>query len=233
MNHAIHVENLTKVYGRPGTGVLAVDHVSFEVYQGEVFGFLGPNGAGKTTTLEIIEGVKRPTSGTARVLGMDIESDSRRISEVIGVQLQAASYFEHLRLAEILELFGSFSFAPDKTELNFFRWGGEAAGFWDVSGLNHVLALRLYVEALEQTGPFSAALIDLTLPDERGDILLGRLRKKGLVTRAAIMSGAPPPEDADPDGHPERWLRKPFDPSDLLVTIRELTEPDEAARSAS
>ena len=87
--------------------------------------------------------------------------------------------------------------------------------------------------ALACEGPFSAALIDLTLPDERGDILLGKLRTRGLVSRAAIMSGAPPPEDADPDGHPERWLRKPFDPSDLLVTIRELTEPDEAARSAS
>ena len=88
-------------------------------------------------------------------------------------------------------------------------------------------------DALACEGPFSAALVDLTLPDERGDILLGKLRKMGLVTRAAIMSGAPPPDDADPDGHPERWLRKPFDPSDLLTTIRELVEPDEAARSAS
>jgi signal transduction histidine kinase/CheY-like chemotaxis protein len=88
-------------------------------------------------------------------------------------------------------------------------------------------------EALRCKGPFSAALIDLTLPDERGDILLGKLRKSGIVTCAAIMSGAPPPEDADPDGHPERWLRKPFDPSDLLVMIRELVEPDEAARNAA
>lgn len=87
--------------------------------------------------------------------------------------------------------------------------------------------------ALACKGPFSAALIDLTLPDERGDILLGKLRHAGLVTRAAIMSGAPPPDDADPNGHPERWLRKPFDPSDLLVTIRELVEPDEAAATAS
>jgi signal transduction histidine kinase len=88
-------------------------------------------------------------------------------------------------------------------------------------------------DALACKGPFSAALVDLTLPDERGDILLGKLRKAGLVKRAAIMSGAPPPDDADPDGHPERWLRKPFDPSDLLVTIRELVEPDEAAANAS
>jgi signal transduction histidine kinase len=88
-------------------------------------------------------------------------------------------------------------------------------------------------DALACKGPFSAALVDLTLPDERGDILLGKLREAGLVTRAAIMSGAPPPDDADPNGHPERWLRKPFDPSDLLVTIRELVEPDEATATAS
>lgn len=88
-------------------------------------------------------------------------------------------------------------------------------------------------EALERKGPFSAALIDLTLPDERGDILLGRLRAKGVVARAAIMSGGAPPADADPHGQPERWLRKPFDPSDLLVTVRELVELGAGARSAA
>ncbi len=88
-------------------------------------------------------------------------------------------------------------------------------------------------EALCSKGPFSAAMIDLTLPDERGDILLGQLRKKGLVTRAAIMSGAPPPDDADPDGKPERWLRKPFDPSDLLQTVSELIDTESDSRAAA
>ena len=88
-------------------------------------------------------------------------------------------------------------------------------------------------EALASKGPFSAALVDLTLPDERGDVLLGQLRKKGLVTRAAIMSGAPPPADADPDDHPERWLRKPFDPSDLLLIVRELIESGAGTQSAA
>jgi DNA-binding NtrC family response regulator len=88
-------------------------------------------------------------------------------------------------------------------------------------------------EALTSKTPFSAALIDLTLPDERGDILLGKLRKKGLVTRAAIMSGAPPPDDADPDGQPEHWLRKPFDPSDLLLIVRELIESDAGTQNAA
>lgn len=88
-------------------------------------------------------------------------------------------------------------------------------------------------EALRCQGPYSAALVDLTLPDERGDILLSKLRKAKIVGRAAIMSGAPPPDDADPEGHPERWLRKPFDPSDLLVTIRQLVEPEESTRDAA
>ena len=106
---AVVVSDLVKTYATPdGGGFNAVDGMHFAVEAGEIFGILGPNGAGKTTTLEIIEGVKRPTSGSATVLGMDIGADARRISEVIGVQLQAASYFEHLRLGEILELFGSF-----------------------------------------------------------------------------------------------------------------------------
>lgn len=88
-------------------------------------------------------------------------------------------------------------------------------------------------EARRSEGPFSAALIDLTLPDERGDILLAQLRNQGLVERAAIMSGGPPPADADPNGGPERWLRKPFDPSDLLVVVRELIEPSNATRNAA
>jgi signal transduction histidine kinase len=88
-------------------------------------------------------------------------------------------------------------------------------------------------EARESQGPFSAALIDLTLPDERGDILLGQLRGQGVVGRAAIMSGAPPPADTDPHGRPERWLRKPFDPSDLLVIVRELIEDGAESKNAA
>jgi len=101
-----------------------------------------------------------------------------------------------------------------------------------LSGVSSV-CVGTAAEALACSGPFSAALIDLTLPDERGDILLGQLRKKGLVTRAGIMSGAPPPADADPHGQPERWLRKPFDPSDLLRTVRQLIDSDAGTRNAA
>ena len=106
---AVQVRDLVKTYRKPGGGILkAVDGISFEVERGEIFGFLGPNGAGKTTTLEIIEGVRKPTSGEVRVLGVDPRRDLEKVKEIIGVQLQAASYFSLLTIEEILELFGSF-----------------------------------------------------------------------------------------------------------------------------
>jgi len=106
---AVEVRDLVKVYPHPGGGTLrALDGISFEVPTGEFFGFLGPNGAGKTTTLEIIEGTRKPTSGEVRVLGVDPRRDLDKVKRMIGVQLQAASYFSLLTITEILELFGSF-----------------------------------------------------------------------------------------------------------------------------
>ena len=63
MNTAIEVSDLTKQYGRPGTGALAVDHIGFQVQEGEIFGFLGPNGAGKTTTQRMLTTLLEPTEG--------------------------------------------------------------------------------------------------------------------------------------------------------------------------
>src|ERR687891_2846428 len=106
---AAEVRDLVKVYPRPGGGTLrALDGISFEVRTGEFFGFLGPNGAGKTTALEIIEGIRKPTSGEVRVLGIDPRRELDKVKKVIGVQLQAASYFSLLTIEEILDLFGSF-----------------------------------------------------------------------------------------------------------------------------
>ena len=104
MEPVIQVQGLVKRYG----SLTAVNDISFTVEAGETFGILGPNGAGKTTTLEIIEGLQQPTQGTACVLGMDVQRQSSHLKERIGVQLQAAAYFDHLTLTEILQLFGSF-----------------------------------------------------------------------------------------------------------------------------
>jgi ABC-2 type transport system ATP-binding protein len=100
----ITVKNLRKDYG----AVRAVQDVSFEVYRGEIFGILGPNGAGKTTTLEIIEGLKKRSAGSVRVLDLDPGLAADAVKQRIGVQLQSASYFEELSLRELLQLFGSF-----------------------------------------------------------------------------------------------------------------------------
>jgi len=100
----LEVKNLEKKYGK----FIAVDKINFSVEEGEVFGLLGENGAGKTTTLEMTEGLRKPTSGEIKVLGFDIKNDLNNIKEKIGVQLQSSAYYSHLKLTEILELFGSF-----------------------------------------------------------------------------------------------------------------------------
>jgi ABC-2 type transport system ATP-binding protein len=100
----ITVEGLRKTYG----STVAVDGVSFEVREGEIFGVLGRNGAGKTTAVECVQGLRRSDSGSVRVLGLDVRREQPMIKERIGVQLQASAYFQYLTLTEILELFGGF-----------------------------------------------------------------------------------------------------------------------------
>ena len=98
----IVVRDLRKRYG----DLLAVDGVSFEVAEGEVFGILGPNGAGKTTTLEMIEGMRPIDDGTATIDGIDVRRDPREVKRRIGIQLQASAFFDELTLTELIDLFG-------------------------------------------------------------------------------------------------------------------------------
>ena len=90
----IRVKDLTKHYQE----IKAVNGISFDVNQGEIFGLLGPNGAGKTTTLEVIETLRKKTSGEVWVSGFSIDKDSDKIKQCIGVQLQAANYYPNLSL---------------------------------------------------------------------------------------------------------------------------------------
>ena len=99
--NAIRVENLTKKYG----DLVAVNSISFKVRKGEVFAFLGPNGAGKTTTVEILECIRKPTSGEAYVLGYDIRKESKEIKRVIGILPQEFEAFDRLTVRENLEYF--------------------------------------------------------------------------------------------------------------------------------
>ncbi|MBS1657262.1 MAG: ABC transporter ATP-binding protein [Chitinophagales bacterium] len=97
----ISVSNLRKQYG----DFSAVKGISFEVYEGEIFGLLGPNGAGKTTTLEIIETLREKSAGEIVIDGLNVDHDQNAIKKIIGVQLQAAGYYPNLTLLELLDLF--------------------------------------------------------------------------------------------------------------------------------
>jgi ABC-2 type transport system ATP-binding protein len=98
----ISVQNLSKKYGE----FEAVKQISFDVYEGEIFGLLGPNGAGKSTTLEIIETLREKTSGKILVDGIDLDKNPNEIKKRIGVQLQTSGYYPNLNLTELLMLFG-------------------------------------------------------------------------------------------------------------------------------
>ncbi len=101
MKTIISVNNLVKHYG----SFEAVKGISFEVYEGEIFGLLGPNGAGKSTTLEIIETLRDKTSGEVTVDGINIDKDPNRIKKIIGVQLQTSGFYPGLKLVELIEMF--------------------------------------------------------------------------------------------------------------------------------
>ncbi len=100
----LQVNQLRKTYN----SVIAVDGISFEVNEGEVFGILGPNGAGKTTTVEMIEGIRPIDSGEVKLLGIDIRKNSQKLKEMIGVQLQEGSFYDLLTVLETLDLLSSF-----------------------------------------------------------------------------------------------------------------------------
>lgn len=98
----ITVRDLVKKYG----DFTAVNGISFEVYEGEIFGLLGPNGAGKSTTLEIIETLREKTAGEVLVDGINLDEAPRDIKKIIGVQLQTSGYYPNLNLLELIALFG-------------------------------------------------------------------------------------------------------------------------------
>jgi ABC-2 type transport system ATP-binding protein len=101
-NTIISVKDLKKNYGT----FEAVKGISFDVFEGEIFGLLGPNGAGKSTTLEIIETLRDKTSGQVLVDNIDLDNDPNKIKKIIGVQLQTSGFYPGLNLKELIELFG-------------------------------------------------------------------------------------------------------------------------------
>src|ERR1044071_6328327 len=99
---AVQAEDLTKRFGE----FVAVDHVSFQVTRGEIFGFLGPNGAGKSTTIRILCGLLAPTSGKATVHGYDVATAPESIRSHIGYMSQKFSLYDDLTVEENIDFFG-------------------------------------------------------------------------------------------------------------------------------
>jgi ABC-2 type transport system ATP-binding protein len=107
-NIIISVKDLKKNYGN----FSAVKGISFDVFEGEIFGLLGPNGAGKSTTLEIIETLRDKMSGSVRVDNFDLDKESDNIKKIIGVQLQTSGFYPGLNLTELIHLFGGLYNQP-------------------------------------------------------------------------------------------------------------------------
>jgi ABC-2 type transport system ATP-binding protein len=140
----IQVKDFRKTYG----DVVAVDGISFDVQQGEIFGLLGPNGAGKTTTLESLEGIRAPDGGTLRVANVDPTREPRKLRNVIGVQLQSAGLPESITPDEAMKFFCAYHDAAPRFDL-LERLGlaeKRKAQFYELStGQQRRLALALAI----------------------------------------------------------------------------------------
>src|SRR3954469_20195308 len=104
----VQVSAIRKTYGR----TVAVDEVSFDVREGEIFGLIGPNGAGKTTTMECVEGLRAPDRGVIAVLGLNPMKDRLHLQERIGVQLQEAQLQKRIKVQEAVGLWASLYRKP-------------------------------------------------------------------------------------------------------------------------
>ena len=123
----VSVRELTRRFG----DFTAVDHVSFDVYEREVFGFLGPNGAGKTTTIKMLNGLLIPTSGSGRVAGHDLMTDSEAIKQTIGYMSQAFSLYADLTVIENIDFFAGLYGVPRERRAARRDWVLETARLTD------------------------------------------------------------------------------------------------------
>jgi ABC-2 type transport system ATP-binding protein len=120
---AVRAQDLTRVFGT----FVAVDHLTFEIPRGAVWGFLGPNGAGKSTTIRMLCGILSPTSGRAEVLGYDVTRDSERIKERIGYMSQRFSLYNDLTVEENLAFYaGVYGLSREERRDRAAEWIGLA-----------------------------------------------------------------------------------------------------------
>jgi ABC-2 type transport system ATP-binding protein len=121
---SVVVRDLVKRFG----DFAAVDHISLEAQRGEIFGFLGPNGAGKSTTIRMLCGLLHPTSGQARVAGIDVTREPEKVREQIGYMSQKFSLYNDLRVIENLRFFAGMYKVPSSVLPERIRWALDMAG---------------------------------------------------------------------------------------------------------
>lgn len=122
---AVTAKDLTKIFGKDFT---AVDHVSFEVESGQIYGFLGPNGAGKSTTIRMLCGILAPTSGQGTVGGFDIFTESEKIKQTIGYMSQKFSLYADLTVRQNLEFYSGIYQIPKAKKQQRIKFAVEMAG---------------------------------------------------------------------------------------------------------
>lgn len=135
MNNAIKVDNLTKYYGDPsarsGQALLAVDHINFEVYQGEIFGFLGPNGAGKTTTQRMLTTLLEPTEGRIVINGHDLARDAYPVKRQTGLVPEESNVYAELTAWDNLMFTARLYRVPRRERVKRAQELLEAFGLWE------------------------------------------------------------------------------------------------------
>src|SRR5688500_15964123 len=180
MGSVIEVDNLRKRYGSH----VAVEDVSFQVRQGEIFGLLGRNGAGKTTTVECLQGLRRADGGRVRVLGLDPQRQTQQLRRRLGCQLQEAALPDRLKGGEALDLFASLAPQGAGWPVLSVRWGlagKQRASFASLSGGQR---RRLFVALALVNDPEVVFLDELTQgldPAARRVAwgLIGAIRERG------------------------------------------------------
>ncbi len=158
MNQVIEVQHLKKTY----RSIVAVDDISFNVTEGEIFGLLGPNGAGKTTTVECLQGLRHPNAGHIRVLGLNPRTEVQELRRRIGAQLQEAALPDRLKVWEVLDLFASFVPGASDWRVLMEEWGVADKRNASFSSLSGGQRQRLFIALALVNNPQVVFLDEMT-----------------------------------------------------------------------
>lgn len=132
MEYVIETDGLTKIYRSEGREVLALDHLNLKVKRNSVFGLLGPNGAGKTTLIMTLIGLTLPTSGSAKVLGLDVVKESLKVRRKVGVLPEGAAFYDHLTAEQNLNYIAALNDIPKEARRGRIEEALRVVGLLDV-----------------------------------------------------------------------------------------------------